>query len=122
MRGPDEGEYGLTDAEMEFAMAAAPDDLLERWAYGPWPEPHCGVCRGVWEHEDHCGWITSDPVWVAVQLVIDYHDEPLRAADRRSLWKSNHETYRRCLAIYEQAREVLSERRARESRLAQRAA
>jgi len=107
------GQNGLHDVDMEFAMMAVPTGILERWAEGEWPEPHCGVCRGVWgfeDAEDFPGY--SETEIINVQRVIDYHDEPLRTAPRRSLWKANRATYERCLRVYETARSVLDARTA----------
>lgn len=111
MRGADEGRNGTTEVEMKFAMCAVPTDVLERWAYGPWPEPMCGVCRGVWEFEDSFAageGVYTETELVNVQLIIDYHDEPLRTAPRGQLWRANRPTYERCLAIYAEARSVLA--------------
>lgn len=99
-----------TDAEMEFAMCAVPTPLLEHWAGGAWPEPHCGVCRGVEAYERIYEGFYVGPELDNVQLIIDYHEEPLRVLPKEKKWKGNRPTYERCLRVYEQARRVLESR------------
>ena len=103
---------GITDVDVQFAMCAVPTDLLERWAAGPWPEPHCGVCRSVDEYEARFVGFEVGAELDNVQKIIDYHDEPIRTAPRGKLWTINKEMYRRCLLVYAEAQRVLDARAA----------
>lgn len=93
-------------ANIPDLMLDLPNELLVRWAEGPLPEPHCNICRSVGAlTEKH---LDDDKVFNAVQVVVDWHDEPLGKQVRYY----SPETYHRCLWVYQHARALLALRKA----------
>lgn len=97
-------------------VSVCPDELLERWAAGPWPEPFCGVCRALDELYGHCynGWPEDNKLARVVVSLVLYHEAPMKVTFDADPWRARSAagrwTYRRCVRIYEAAAEELARR------------
>lgn len=80
----------MTDTEIRFNLSFTGTRAWELLAEGPWPEPHCGVCRALLDLYELPG----------VAAVIDYHDTPFRRHHGTTHYREGHEVYARCLQIY----------------------
>lgn len=83
---------------VEGAVAMLPTSLRAKLAEGPWPEPHCGICRAL-DNDDTLGRHATPAM-----LLLGYHDEPLGwlAAGMTRVAK-NRAVYEHCLRIYRAA-------------------
>jgi hypothetical protein len=89
-----------------------PRELLAVWAEGAWPEPFCGVCRGMDKPWGAEGWPDEDALYYAVKAIVEWHDAPMRKTNENDPYKvranGGRLTMLRCRAIYDAAREVLA--------------
>jgi hypothetical protein len=80
----------MTDEEIRFNLTFIPDEARALLAEGPWPEPHCGVCRALLDLEDIPGAVA----------VMDFHDTPFRRHFGTHHYREGHEVFERCLQVY----------------------
>jgi hypothetical protein len=85
----------LEPAEVERFVGFLPESARSLLAEGPWPEPHCGVCRAI----DIEQLRSSGPA----ATLLDWHDTPFRRNFKTTHWREGKEVYARCLAVYRAA-------------------
>lgn len=83
----------LSDDELRRFLSFLPARALEELRAGPWPEPHCGVCRALEN-------LTSSG---PAGHLLDYHDTPFRRHLETTHRVEGREVYARCCRIYRAA-------------------
>lgn len=89
---------------IEDRVAELPEGVRRRLAEGPWPEPHCGVCRAMDNSEEREGVLGDELTLERALVILDWHDEPLQHGPR---WKMGEQVYERCMVIYAAAKRSL---------------
>lgn len=91
-----------SDADARALVNVLSDDLIEGLAFGPMPEPRCGVCMVLNRNK-----LLETQTTVAALL--DYHDTSYRDGSEPVWRRGGAEAYRRCLVIYNEARAIRGE-------------